>query len=149
MQISDSGTRYIKLRRIKIIRANHTIFEMTDAVDSARTEFIRSACTINDQCSARTKLVEYVRKRLGQFRRKYTGQLNVGTCGVGKRTEYIENSALTNFFTRPNGMLHSRMKLGCKHKTDPNLIYCFTNLLRRKFEIQAKCSKDICAATVR
>ena len=122
---------------------------MADAVDSARTKLIRSARTINDQCSARTKLVENIRKRLGQFGRKYTCQLNVGACRVGKRTEYIENGALTDFFTRANGMLHGGMKLRCEHETDSDLIYRFANLLGRKFEIQAKGSKDICTATLR
>src|SRR5690349_12720409 len=128
---------------IKVIRFNRTILEMADAIETRRVKLIETVRTVNDKGSLGTKFAEDVRKRLRESGVVDTCELDICTRRVGQRTEDIEDGALTNLLARTNGILHSRMKLGRKHKSDANLLYGLRNLFGREFEIDAESRENI------
>ena len=78
-----------------------------------------------------------------------TCELNVRACGVGERTEDIEDGALTDLLARTDGILHGRMKLGGKHKPDANVINGVGDLFGREIEADTESGEHIRGTAMR
>lgn len=148
-EVSDGGRRETEFDRIEVIRFDSVVFEMADAIDARRVEFVETVRAVNDERGFGTEFVEDVRKRLGEFGVENARELNVRARRIGERSKNVEDGALTDFLARTDGVLHGRMKLGCKHKSDADLLNGLRNLFSGEVEIHAESGEDVGASALR
>src|SRR5258705_6592050 len=122
---------------------------MTHTIDARGVEFVETVRAVNDEGSFGTEFVEDMRERLSKARRKNARELNVRACRVGKRTEDIEDGALTYLLARTNGMFHRGVKFGGEHKPNTNLLDGLRDLFGREFEADAEGRENIRCAAMR
>src|SRR5512133_2665722 len=115
---------------------------MADTVGTGRIKLVETIRTMDNQRGFRAQFIQDLRERLGKPGIIDSGQLDVCSSRIGKRTKNIKDRALTDLLARTNGVFHRRMKFGCEHETNANLPNGLRELFRCELEVVAECGED-------
>lgn len=65
-QVGDGGARQAQVGGVEVVGADGAIFQVADAVDAARVEFVGAASAMNDERGTAAQAGQDVRERLSQ-----------------------------------------------------------------------------------